>query len=521
MASREIRRIKDRKTKTSTEGKKPLSKSFTSILSLAILGLVLVGLLYMGGTNSSIFNIGKVRLGQYDNRSITWEPGNFFAKMVGRYTSSSQANDIPVDQIFKQLMPYMYFHTALLIEAEKSGFNPGRKEIEEFLKTQGVVEEYNRATNIDRISLYNFYREIYIEYKITSQLIAELDYSRLIAEFDNKALDDFIAKMGEVEKKFRYVVWSYSDYPREEVVKYALENKAQFRTIQLSRLSTKNEKDARDALSKIRSGSSSFEEQGEVLKSDISEPMDQPYYRLLNVIGDKQAVDAIYSLKKGGVSDVVQVGSDWIIYRCEAESIDANLADVAVMDEIASYVTTYEKGKIEGYFETKAREFAEAAGSNGFASAAVTQGLKSWETGYFPLNIKGLSFLKTIPTPTDNAPSILSAQEDVVFFTQAFSLTGDKVSQPILLDDKIIVLQLSGERKAEPAELEKIKSSVTPVKLTELYQFFQMPNTNPALMDQSPYYSLIVDPAKMGTPAEQEEMFQRGFESFKTETRQQ
>lgn len=515
MASREIRRSKERITKNKKE-ETSITKKLLPIPTLIIIGLVLFGLVFgLGSGSQQWFNFNELGFAEYDGHQIAWKPGNYFALKIGELMN--RRAQYSEEAAFRAILPYMIFHTAVMIEAEKSGIMLSREEVEQYIKNSQITSRYNNATPAERVRMFNNIKEQATELKFLYTMFS-LDTEQ------NTSLTDFIKQMGAYERKFRYVQWSYENYPASQIIQYAGENADQFKKIKLNRISTKEEAKAREALGKIRSSASSFEEQQAELQADAAnaEATWQPYYRLLAVIGSKEAVDTIYTLKRGEVSEPVQVGSDWVIYKCEEESVAADLKDMAVIEEIKSYVYDYEKGRIQEYFEEKAREFKTRAEATSFAAAAREFGLKEYTTDYFPLNVNGLSFLKPLPQPVDEKASLSAAQSDIAFFTEAFSINKDEMTSPVLLSEKVAVLQFMEDRQVPEYELDKIGTDFTANMQQQANSFLQIlqhvfhsPSQplyySPESFQQLPYYSLFVDSSKMGTPAEQDEQFQKAL----------
>ena len=93
------------------------------------------------------------------------------------------------------------------------------------------------------------------------------------------------------------------------------------------------------------------------------------------------------------------------------------------------YITKYEKGKIEDYFNGKAAQLARRAAEVGFDKAAQEAGLKLVPTELFPVNLGNVfSFAPLRAVPDTETPTNAIYSED--FFIRAFSLGKDQVSAP-------------------------------------------------------------------------------------------
>ncbi len=552
MASREMRRIRDRlsgkdkKTDKDTRKLTPIS-----VISIVIIGLVLIGLVIGLGSPQGGGGLGAVVFGYYDGHPITWKQGNYFSRKIEE--AKQYHKDVPYQIIAEFLLPYMRYHTAALVEAERNGIFVSDQEVENYIKGMGpeTLRSYNRQPTA-RYEMFSLFKEEMIEQKFTAALVRYTS---------NQALDDFAATMGADEKSFRFVEWRYENYPIQEISRFADENKALFRSIKLSRITAKSENDAKAAYDKIVSGESTFVDQLKAvskIEDESKAALDwQSFHSLERALGSKETAEKIFSLRQGEISEVVKLGSEWLIYRCDQEAKPADLSSEPVILEVKSYILETQKGRVETYFETKAKEFLAGAAGKDLTGAAAAAGLTAGTTGFFPLNYgpgKGstLPFLKTIPAPVGNAPGFESAQYSRQFFTKGFSLKKGAVSQPILLEDKVVVCELIDERQADAAELAKVKSNFTAFRAEDFanflaiirYHFFtrgapQM--ISPAVYDQlyrtgqifqyqdmlsydlyqaaayisqSPVFRAVFSSEKAGTPEERAAWEAKGLEEF-------
>ena len=110
----------------------------------------------------------------------------------------------------------------------------------------------------------------------------------------------------------------------------------------------------------------------------------------------------------------------------------------------------YEKGLVEDYFVKKADGFRQRTRDIGFTGAALALAMKTYQTDYFPLNYQNLYFLAPVRSLSQDV-DISSASGNEDFFLKAFRLAPSEVSEPVLLDDQVVVLKLDDVREP-PAE---------------------------------------------------------------------
>jgi hypothetical protein len=171
-------------------------------------------------------------------------------------------------------------------------------------------------------------------------------------------------------------------------------------------------------------------------------------YALEPDLEDKTQVEEVLALKAGEIGDPLKGPFGWTIYRCDAEAVTPDLADTAVLGEVRTYLTRYEKGRIEDWFVERAGKFARRAAETSFTAAAHEAGVTVAETAYFPINLSNTFPLSPlVAVPEDATPHSAAYSED--FFYRAFSLAKDQASsQPIVLDDQVLVLKVVDERPA-------------------------------------------------------------------------
>ena len=270
--------------------------------------------------------------------------------------------------------------------------------------------------------------------------------------------------MAASERSFSFVAWEYSSFPDDEVRKYGEANAAKFRKAKLSRITVASEREAKQIKTRLADSTASFAELAKAHSTDsyASSGGDmgwQHAYALEPDLEDKTRVEDILALAEGVVGDPVKGPFGWAIYRCDTAAVAADFADTAVLSDVRDYLTRYEKGKIEDWFVERAGKFARRAAETSFAEAAREAGVAIAEIGYVPINLSNTFLLNPLSATPDSAtPYSAAYSED--FYYRAFSLGKDQASsQPIVLDDRVLVLKVAGERQA-PAETAAMMNQV-------------------------------------------------------------
>jgi hypothetical protein len=111
-----------------------------------------------------------------------------------------------------------------------------------------------------------------------------------------------------------------------------------------------------------------------------------------------------------------------------------------------------ERGKIEDWFMAKAKAFTEVARTKGLDAACAEAGLAKKTTAPFTVNYGNVEIMS--PVPVDGTPELAAASKDESFFKAAFSLSQGAISDPVLLGNSIVVLQLAEETVADSQIME-------------------------------------------------------------------
>ena len=128
-----------------------------------------------------------------------------------------------------------------------------------------------------------------------------------------------------------------------------------------------------------------------------------------------------------------------------------------MLDDVKKYLTTYEKGKIEDYFNERAAQFSRRADEAGLDAAAREMKLTVVPTQAFPINLSNVFSFAPMKAFPDSATPV-NAQYSEDFFVRAFSLGKDKVSAPVVLDDQVLVLKLKTEQHLPESTLTLLDS---------------------------------------------------------------
>jgi parvulin-like peptidyl-prolyl isomerase len=497
MASRELRRAKQRKVENVSDTIEKRHESHPLRYAMVVIVLVVVVVTFvlagpggpltrgMGGGSNIVF-------GSYMGKDITYYPGGYFAqerdRLANQYRSSTANQDT---RAVAQAVWYQAFfntaeHIAILTQAEQAGIQVSEDAVDKallsypaYLDDNGKFSEsrYTAASASEKADTRRLMRE-----GMETSIFAT-DIQTGVKTGSREV--EFIKGMARQERSFSFASLPFASYPVEEVRKYGEANKSRFIKIKLSRILVKSgESQANEIRKKILDKTSTFEELAKTYSKDefADKGGDMGWRYAYDVQADFEAKDTaqkVFALKAGELSDVLKGTFGSIIYRCDSEALDPDFTNASVLDDVKAYITRYEKGKIEDYFNERAGQLSRRAAEIGFDRAAKDMGLKVVPTEFFPVNLSNVfSFAPMKANPDTDTPANASNSEE--FFLRAFSLGKDQVSSPVLLDNQIVVLKLTAERQLPDTTLDLLDSWISYAAgqsiQSDLYQVLMTPD---------------------------------------------
>jgi len=440
-------------------------ESHPVLYGFSIVVLIIIVVTFIGSpVAGKLQTMGSVVFGSYDGKDISYYPGNFLDQQKNyiaeqvRRSGDTETTAAQVRYIWQQAFDQTVLHVSTLMQADRSGMQISDDLLDKklvsysaYLDENGKFSEdrYNKVSLTDRIATRKLMRE---------QMKTTQFYTDIGSQHASDAESNGYKAMARAERSFSFVAFPFTEYPVEEISKYASANTAKFRKVKLSRIFVKSgEKEAGEISKKLSEKTSSFEELAKTHSKDAyadrGGDMGWRYAYDLEADFDadkKDLADGLFQLKAGEYSKVLKGSYGWMIVRCDAEPVQPDFSDAATLDVVRSYLLRYERGKVEDYFNEKAGKFSRIANETSFDKAVKDGKLTACSTGWFPMNLAGVIRYKTITTIPDTV-SLSSAQYSEEFFQRAFSLSKDQTSAPVVLDDQIVVLKLAGERQA-PAD---------------------------------------------------------------------
>ena len=227
--------------------------------------------------------------------------------------------------------------------------------------------------------------------------------------------------MATTERRYAFVAYKFADLPDSRVLAYGLEHQKRFRKIKLSRITiSSNQREAEQIRSRI--GTTSFDE---LARSYSKDPYAEKggdlgwqfYHQVEALFGAQEPVDAIFALKEGEASAVLESGGSWVIFRADSAPVEPDLKDAETLKGIREYILGSEVGVAETWFLDEAKKLVAAAKERGFNRALADARLfPPLETDFFPVNYGNVLPARRVRVKGDDQSALAGAAFDEDFF---------------------------------------------------------------------------------------------------------
>ncbi|MFP4372813.1 MAG: peptidylprolyl isomerase [Spirochaetaceae bacterium] len=433
-------------------------RPFLYLFSVIVLVIIVVTFIGAPLVTETAGRSGRLVFGSYRGEEIAYAPGNYFARqyqqIAAQVRDQGESSDLQgqLREVWRQAFNQTLFHTAVMQEAEQSGLVISESRVDREIARHPQFQEngsfsaeaYRETSSQERFSLRTYLREQAVQERYIEDKLQAIKTSPSETEF--------VKSMASPERRFRYVAFDYSDYPREEAVGFAEDNPELFQRVSLSVITiTGDEAEAERIREQIANRESTFEEMARAHSADrfaeTGGDMGRRYfYELEPDLEDTEQLEQVFALSQGELSPVVEARNGWLIYRVDQAARPIDLDNEDAVADVRSYLNTFERGRIEDYMARQAAAFREAAAESDFENAADARGLSVNRTGFFPINYGNLPVFGRVNSEESDVLSRAAFRES--FFVTAFGLERGSVSQPVTLRNALVVLQLDEEREA-------------------------------------------------------------------------
>lgn len=440
-----------------------------AILIITIIAFVLVPSLGGGGGES-----GGLNFGSWDNKPIAFAQGSYFASQVQATKDQLEqqgyrdtGDQFFAFQVWRQAFENTATHFGLLDYAASNGISASDGFLDkQMARYPAFIEDgvfsrrkFREASNAFKLAV----RQEIMETTIKQRYVGDI-----VSVETSTAEKAFLKSMAQYERSVEYIAFPFTAYPDSERLAFASANPDNFQKVRLSKVTlTSTAKEAEEVLGRVRSGALSFEEAARNHSKDAfaSKGGDMGWqyaWELRSDLKDPALAVELLALSTTTVSKVYEtVAGSWAFYRIDEAAAMADAASEDLLRTVTEYMNRFERGRIEEWNLGKAKDFAVEAATN-FRTAASLRGLPVKETNAFPLNYGGafnlgyFALLETLDTQSN--PELSGANTNEAFLKTVFSLEAGQISEPVVLNDAVIVAQVLEIRSADESTLGLIEA---------------------------------------------------------------
>lgn len=430
-----------------------------SLIILLICAFCFVVLPAVEGRTSQNQGGDAPAFGKYNGKEIKYEQGSEFANFVSQYGQMYQMYGQQLDQtayyqIFNQSFTSTVLNYAYTDAVKKSGYVVPKTAI-----TREILPYFSDENGNYSSKLYKQASD-----EIKQQLLDSAEVSLIADRFSNdnfssssetvgltnlyglknsEAEKTFLADMNKELRGFKVASFSKGDFPLEEKLKFANQNAALFNKYDISVITVEEKSNAESIAKRIANNEITFEDaiseySDKNFSSNDGKLTNSYQYQISNILENKEDLATVTGLSTGAVSAVIQTTTGYSIFKNNAAMVKPDFTTEDMQRVLTSYIVAYEANLIEDYYTVKANEFIAEVKASDFDAAAEKLSVKTSEIKPFALNYGNVSILNTL----DNSEEGMSnAERNDNFLKAAFSLKLNDLSEPLLLNGNIVVLQ--------------------------------------------------------------------------------
>lgn len=441
-----------------------MKKGFYSIGSIVILliaAMIFVIVPALSGTAQNTLP----EYGKYNGKPIKYAEGTEFHDMAVQmvqymeqyrgYDFNNEYADIYYNMAFNQAFRQIIGTEALIDLTEKSGWVPSEKAIDRVMVGYFTDEsgEYSPAfyknTPSDTIRKYRT--------SIERQLISERAYIDYFGDESESAVKlgglksskneiEFLKEMGSNLYSFNMAAFDMNTYPDSEKVAFGEKNPELFVKYDVSILTCDNEAKAKEAQKRISSNEITFTDavtsySNKTYGDSSNGKIAASYkFQLENAFSNQDDLTTIASLAKGSLSQVIKTATGYSVFYVDGTPVQPDFTNGEVIKMVNSYLVSRNKGHIEDYFTSVAKDFATDASKN-FDSACAKYNVSNVELPAMALNYNNTTMIGRVTQDANSA--IANALTNQNFLKTAFALKANEVSSPVVLSgsNSVVVLR--------------------------------------------------------------------------------
>lgn len=453
-------------------------KNTLAIGSIIILVFSIIAFVFVPAAGGQWGSNTKTMLGKWKNKQLDYTADGLFFQEYRKLHYSAETrgylrSDNKVQQEFveRQIMHAAFNASMIQLAAQEEALNAGfylpdkninKALIPYYTDSTGAYSDKLYTQTSEQQRLAN--RRQVIDY-LTAQRCIEDNfgtYDNIFGLKTSSAETAFVQKMAEKERIFKYVVFEESQFPQEKIRAYGEEHTDLFAEHNLLMLTFNSQEDANKTAQALQKDEITFEDavvtNSTKLGTDSTGKLLSSYRTTVNrTFPESKDLDTVLKLDVDEVSPVVKTSSGYAIVKCTAPVTAADFTLPETQDRVLSYMKSNERGIIEDYLEQKAKTFIEAAKIGGFSQEASVNDLVVQTSNPITLNYGNAAMLPQISYQSDTFFSAGIRNE--TFFKKAFALKQGEISEPVLLDSNVLVLQLEEEKAGSEETKNNIANS--------------------------------------------------------------
>lgn len=447
-----------------------MKRSVYTIGSLIII-LIAAGIFVLVPIFSA--GMGHKRLpafGKYDGTEIRYEQGTDFANYVANIAenfknSGREINDSNYDYIFEYAFNAAVSKLAAKKAVAKSGYTVPAAAVNRAMRPYFTDESGNYSQRVykqadpQRVAdmRKNFEDTLFTD-RYKSDLFGSSETMGKTPLYGLKSSEseiNFIRKMNDKQRAFNSVAFNMNDYPDSEKVAYGKENIKKFVKYDISIINCDDKAKASSLLKRLSNSEITFADAvGEYSKksySDETGKLRSNYgYQIERIIDDTADIEKVTGLAVDTTSEVIKTSIGYSIFHADGEPVQPDFDDEDIVKTVYNYLTSYEFSRVEDYYVNLAKDFAKEAEASGFDSACRKYSLKNNAVESFPLNYGNLAVLDKLDT---GIQGLYTASNNENFFKTAFAMEMNAVSEPIVLNRNVVVLQYISDAHGDSEEI--------------------------------------------------------------------
>jgi len=472
MASREKKQPEKRDDSNKSEMMHRLkTRPFIFFGTIFILVIVVIAFVFVPAMVPQGGGIEDLTFGYYNRVPIRMVPGNFFHQAhqsLMRHHQHQLAvnpnNVFLAHDIWRTAFMETVIHLGIQDEMRRSGFVVPNNVVDREMARQFQMPDgrFDAASYraMDTATRMNFWRQVQESIAI-GQYTSDLGGLRISSNEIS-----FIGSMASPRRSFSIAIFPLSLYPDSEVISHAEANPALFRITRLSRITVASERDAQQIREMVQNGVATFEEAARTNSQDAFAERGgdmgmRMAYEFIPEIWDLQDRESVINLAQGELSGVISVPAGWAFFRAEEAAQQADTGDPLQLERIRGHIMANLRGVVEDWVIAEAEDFSaqvreRGLGEASFEEVAFEGNIMRRNFGPIPVNFGDSDLFSMVRTA--GVPEIQHAGRDLFFWRAAFSTPLLALSDPIVLDDNVMVFLPLEESYADEFEIAPIES---------------------------------------------------------------